>query len=408
MITKYIDSQRQATMQYRDFRSEKFPICPQSDIVPVVEIGQVPVHCNLLWPSQLEALSAPRGDIDLVYLPDCGHVFNVAFDPELMRYSQAYENSLHFSPRFQQYASMLADNLVKRYGLRGKKIIEIGSGQGDFLRMLCELGDNQGVGFDPSLVPEEKDDDESVTFIQDFYSERYSNYQADFIICRHVLEHIHEPDEFLSTIRNAIGHQLNTIVFFEVPNVLFTLRELSIWDIIYEHYSYFSSHSLAELFLGNGFQVLNIAETFDGQFLTIEAKPADGRSVPVESESDVLDQMIQRVIGFSENYRRKVALWRQDLQYFVETGMRVVVWGAGSKGVSFVNTVGVKEIVQYMVDINPRKEGMFVAGTGQQIVRPEFLRRYGPDIVVIMNPNYEKEIKKQLRALGLTSEIMIA
>ncbi|MCA9990344.1 MAG: hypothetical protein KDE29_05015, partial [Anaerolineales bacterium] len=110
-------------------------------------------HCNVLWPTPAGARQAPRGDIQLHFCPTCGHVFNADFDPALMAYDQAYENSLHFSDRFQQYATALASDLVARYGLQGKDIVEIGSGQGDFLQLLCELGQNRGVGFDPSYDP---------------------------------------------------------------------------------------------------------------------------------------------------------------------------------------------------------------------------------------------------------------
>ena len=84
----------------------------------------------------------------------CGHIFNDAFNPDHIEYIQDYENSLHFSPRFHQYAETLAADLVKRYGLYEKTIIEIGCGRGDFLKLLCELGKNRGIGFDPSHAPD--------------------------------------------------------------------------------------------------------------------------------------------------------------------------------------------------------------------------------------------------------------
>ena len=65
-------------------------------------------------------------------------------------------------------------------------------------------------------------------------------------------------------------------------------------------------------------------------------------------------------------------------------------------------------LIRYAVDINPRKQGMFVAGSGQEIVPPEFLRVYQPDVVIIMNRNYEDEIAGQLAQLGLQAEILIA
>jgi len=77
------------------------PVCNSADVVAFVEIQQVPIHCNLLWPSREEALAAPKGDIRLGFCGECGHTFNLVFNPDLMQYTQHYENSLHFSPGFK-------------------------------------------------------------------------------------------------------------------------------------------------------------------------------------------------------------------------------------------------------------------------------------------------------------------
>ena len=78
-----------------------------------------------------------------------------------------------------------------------------------------------------------------------------------------------------------------------------------------------------------------------------------------------------------------------------------VVWGAGSKGVTFLNLMNATDVITHVVDINPRKQGMFVAGTGQPIIGPEQLTEVKPDLVLIMNPLYKDEIANQVRSLGL-------
>ncbi|MBN1964163.1 MAG: methyltransferase, partial [Anaerolineae bacterium] len=76
------------------------PVCAATAVEPVLALPQVPVLCNVLYQSQAAAQATPRGDIELVYCPACGHLFNAAYDPALVAYTQVYENSLHFSPRF--------------------------------------------------------------------------------------------------------------------------------------------------------------------------------------------------------------------------------------------------------------------------------------------------------------------
>lgn len=236
-------------MKKENSSKSRCQVCESNAIDVIFEIYKVPVHVGLLWPKREEALIAPKGDIRLGYCRNCGYVSNLDFNPELMQYTQEYDNSLHFSPRFQGYARSQADRLVEKYNLFGKDIIEIGSGKGDFLEMLCDLGDNRGIGFDPSFLPDpnEKKRSTKITFIKDYYSEQYSNYKVDLLCSRHVLEHIPRPREFLTMLRQALRNRTNTIIFLEVPDFLSTLSELRMWDIIYEHCSYFTNRSLAYL-----------------------------------------------------------------------------------------------------------------------------------------------------------------
>ena len=388
--------------------SEGCPICCRVGMRVFIEIAEVPVHCNILWPTRTNAIQATRGAIKLGFCEQCGHIYNLAFTPALMEYTQAYENSLHFSPRFQRYAEAVAQHLVDRYDLRDKDIIDIGCGKGDFLKLICKIGNNRGAGFDRSYVPDRdgESSSERVRFVQDFYSEAYADYSADLICCRHVLEHIQYPRDFLNTIRRSIGNRLKTAVFFEVPNALFTLRDLGIWDIIYEHCSYFSDASLTWLFSSRGFNVSDVSESYEGQFLCLEALPQEDPAEPVAARPEYLELLARHISAFSEQYKQKVEGWRHQLGDLKKPGRRAVIWGGGSKGVTFLNVLKIQDSIEYVVDINPHKQGKFVAGSGQQIVPPQFLRGYRPDVVIIMNSIYKDEIWKITRELGLAVEIL--
>jgi len=147
------------------------PVCHLPDIDEFADIPQVPVHCNLLFGTRREAVNVSKGDIRLGYCRSCCHVFNFAFDPKRMDYAGNYENSLHFSPLFREYAESLAWRLIERNGLRHKEIIEIGCGKGTFLLLLARLGKNRCIGFDPGRTFDGKEDlsGDGVTFINDSY-----------------------------------------------------------------------------------------------------------------------------------------------------------------------------------------------------------------------------------------------
>ena len=383
------------------------PVCTTKHLKVFFEMLDVPVHCNVLWPSRDAARNCPRGDIKLAFCPVCSFITNLTFEPTGLEYTQAYENPLHFSPRFQDYARSLAARLVKRYNLYNKDIIEIGCGKGYFLTLLCELGNNRGVGFDPTYVEQEKHSEAKnrVKFIQDFYSERYVNYQGDLIVCRQTLEHIQNPKGFLNMLRQTIGNRLNTYIFFEVPNALHTFHKLSVWDIIYEHCSYFTPISLLLTFSSCGFRVCELTEEFEGQFLCVHARPGQGVPDSDYEQPSKVNQIASDIASFADNYRSKVEACRHKLEQIEGRGQRAVVWGAGSKGVTFSNTLKNLQI-EYVVDINPRKQDMYVPGTGQRIVSPKFLRDYQPDVIVVMNPIYRREIRQLTKKLGLATKFV--
>lgn len=378
------------------------PVCGGATGGPFVRIPAQPVHCNVLWDQRDAARSAPVGDIDLAFCPTCGHIHNAAFDDSLTTYGGTYENSLHHSAVFQAYADEIVSDLVDRYDLHHKDIVEIGAGQGDFLAALCAAGDNRGTGFDPSHIGDDTTSG-GVRMVTAFYGPEFADHPADLITCRHVLEHIGSSGEFVSMLRGVIGDR-PTPVFFEVPDALWTVRSGGIWDLIYEHCGYFTPTSLAEVFRRSGFTVDRVRSVFGGQFLTLDARPGDHDPEPTELESAVAD-IAADVADFARRYDLEVERWRGELAALAADGRRAAIWGAGSKGVTFLNTVDMLGAVDVAIDINPRKTGMYVAGSGQRIVAPDEVPAIAPDLVIVMNPNYLDEIRRTLADIGCSADV---
>lgn len=384
------------------------PNCNSKGMLLFHKLSNVPVHSILKISSKEEAMSFPQGNISLGLCESCGFISNIDFDPELLRYSTDCEESQGFSPTYNEFAHRTAAHLIERYDLHNKNVIEIGCGKGEFLTLVCEMGGNHGVGFDPAYVPgrNEEGANDRITFIQDFYSERYSHYQGDLICCRMTLEHIYDPADFLSMVRRSIGNNSNAIVFFQVPDVTRILRDSAFEDIYYEHCSYFSPGSLGRLFLKNFFELLDVRTDYNGQYIVLEARPVrEEMSNSVYFKND-LATIKDYVIKFQKSHQSTVDFWRRQLRMIKADGKKAVIWGSGSKGVSFLTTLSVYDEIKYVVDINPYRQGSYMAGTAQLVVAPDFLRGYKPDIVVIMNSIYRKEIQEVLTQMDLTPRIM--
>jgi 2-polyprenyl-3-methyl-5-hydroxy-6-metoxy-1,4-benzoquinol methylase len=387
---------------------QKCPSCGKRSTSVFYNLENVPVHSVLLIPTQAEALAFPKGNLVLGFCQNCGFIYNQAFDPSMLDYSSRYDSTQAFSPTFNAYQLNLAEYLIEQYQIRDKSIIEIGCGQGEFLSQICEMGRNRGTGFDPAFIDNRQTQNATgnVKFIKDFYSEKYSHLQADFVCCKMTLEHIPETKQFIRMVRRTIGDKLDTIVFFQVPNVSHILKQLAFWDFYYEHCSYFSAGSISRLFRNCKFEILDLQTDYDDQYLLLIAKPSVSITQPHSNEENI-ETLTLAVDYFSKNYVHKLAEWRAMLNQISVTNQKAVVWGASSKTVALFSTMNIQQEIRFAVDINPRKHGTYIAGTAQRIVAPEFLQEYRPDVVIIMNHIYYDEIDKALADLGVSSKLIV-
>jgi SAM-dependent methyltransferase len=385
------------------------PACQGTDTVPFHEELSVPRNSCLLLGSD-EAREFPRGDLSLHFCRTCGFVANAAFRPSSSEYSSRYEETQGFSGTFNDFAWDLAKRWVERYDLQGRSVLEIGCGKGEFLEMMCEAGVGSAIGIDPSAHPERRRSEaaQRIEWITDFYSDAYAHLEADAVVCRHTLEHIPDAGDFVRGLRRTLGDRTDTIVLFELPDVHRVLEDVAYWDIYYEHCSYFSAGSLARLFRSSGFEVLDLSLDYDDQYILIETRPVDG---PVEGPTfaleDDLEAMEAAAMRYSAARDELLDHWRTRLTELHASGGRAVIWGSGSKGVSFLTALGdAAGAVHAAVDVNPHKHGMYMAGTGQEIVAPARLAEAPPDLVVVMNAVYVPEIREELERMHLSPEVV--
>lgn len=386
------------------------PACGGDDLQPVLRWDAVPTHSCLLVADQPAALDFPRDDLELVACRSCGFLFNRLHDPEHVAYSADYEETQGFSPVFQRFIADLAHDWVERRDLRGSTVVEIGCGKGEFLTELVRAGVGRATGVDPGLHPERLPADvrERTTCVQGFFPADQPELAGRAVVCRHTLEHVADVGRFLDDVREALVEP-DAVLLFELPDVLRVLREGAFWDVYYEHCSYFSAGSLARLFRSHGFDVLDLRRAYDGQYLLLEARALEpGRAAtPPGPLEDDLDEVLAAARDFAHSVEHLVGAWRERLRRASDAGTAVVLWGSGSKAVAFLAALGKDaEHVGAVVDINPYKQGRWVAGSGHRILAPDELTDLRPGLVIAMNPAYTGEIRADLAARGLDPELV--
>lgn len=371
----------------------------------------VPVTSNASFRTREEALAAGRGDMHLAFCHGCGLIANVAFEEQPL--ADESETSQAASPRFQEYASTLARTWIERYGLEGETLLEIGCARGEFLQVMVEEGAGHGIGVDPVLALDDAPNStDRLTFVGEFFRADHLDESVRAVICRHTLEHIYDTAAFLDALREAIGER-DLIVLFEVPDAERILLDVAFHDIYYEHCSYFSEGSLRRLFERAGFEVMRLDRTYSDQYLVIEARPGAAPtgdlSSPATSDGAKGSDRARLWRAAKElrlGYEEHVGRIERLLHDAAEDGKRVAFWGAGSKATAFLTSLSAAEWVDCVVDINPRKWGTYIAGTGHAVVAPEHLVQAPPDIIVLMNPAYRDEVASMIETLGVSARLI--
>ncbi len=376
------------------------PVCGTAGATAIADIKGAPVFCNVLLADATEAADAPVGEITLASCPGCGHIFNSAFDERLIDYSPDYENSLHFSPTFQSYATDLASRLVETYGIRDRQVVELGCGKGDFLAMLADAGNNEAIGFDPSYdgAIDHHAGAGSVRVVNDTYEAAGSDLKPALVVSRHVLEHLTDPSMLVAGLGQ--WRESDPVIYLEVPDADHMIENHAYWDVIYEHPSYFTGRSLSRLCTDNALAPIRVESSFGGQYLSVTARLGEPATLDIRPAADTG--------SFGTGFGAAVASWAARLERLAEDGRHAAIWGAGSKGVSFAALVpGADTTVSVAIDLNPRKAGRYMPASAVPVTTPDDPRVMEASLILVMNPIYEDEIRASLRAMGSRATVEV-
>jgi 2-polyprenyl-3-methyl-5-hydroxy-6-metoxy-1,4-benzoquinol methylase len=359
-----------------------------------------------------DSLEGDKGvDLEVCQCSACGLV---QLNGEPVSYYRDVIRSAAVSPEMKEFRERQFRGFVERFGLQGKKVIEIGCGRGEYLSIIHQCGVRAyGVEHLKSSVEQCTAAGLAVAcgFVEGGdYRLDDAPFDAFFIL--NFLEHLPRPTATLAGIANLLAPEAVGLV--EVPNFDMVLRTKLFAEFIADHLFYFTKETLSTTLRLGGFEVLDCTEVWHDYMISAIVKkmgkgdrhllceaghqPEAGRGpfrqkVPVpfsREERGPLDlslfreQMTQLRAGI-ESYLRRFAAGR------------VAVWGASHQALALVALLGLAKKIEYVVDSAPFKQGKFTPATHVPIVSPETLDTTPVDAVIVMAASYSDEVGRILR-----------
>ena len=357
------------------------PVCENDDFDEIILLKDFPISNIDLATSRTEALKASVYDMNIVMCKKCTHIYNQI--PVQLEYKQT--NTTYFTNEIQKhYISSLVNNLVDKYEIKNKNILEIGSGDGLFLNEISKYN-NRCIGFEPSYNKVVKN--KNITIINDYFdATKNLDKDIDWIIIRHVMEHFDNPFSFIG---GGIMQNINpnTKLLIEVPNVEVTLNSLRINDFIHEHISHFSLYSLQYLFKRLNFDILEAYTTGNNENIVIICK---------------INQKYKEKLKYSnklsQDFNNIIEKLQNDFIKISSKNNTICIWGAEGRGAGFIkiikNDLNGDEII---VDSDSKKFNKFIPSAGLKISSYKDLIDKKLDAIIITTALGKNNILKEIK-----------
>jgi hypothetical protein len=357
----------------------------------------------------------------------CDACFLVQIDefegPEQIFSEYAYFSS--YSESWLEHASRYTKMIIAKLGLDVDSnnkadpinneiplVVEIACNDGYLLQYFQEYG-IQTLGIEPARNVAEAASHKGIPVITEFFGVSLARLlvsegkQAELLIGNNVLAHVPDLHDFVGGLKILLKD--TGVLTMEFPHILQLIRHNQFDTIYHEHFSYFSLHTVERMFATYGLTIFDVEQlNTHGGSLRIFAGHTDDLSKPVgrsvhqllqqEQEAGLL--RIETYTAFSSNVAQmKRKIW-EFLVYHKNNGKTIAAYGAPAKGNTLLNYCGIgKEMIDYVVDRNPYKQGMLLPGSLIPVYPPEFIRETKPNIVVIMPWNLKHEIVEHLKCI---------
>lgn len=320
----------------------------------------------------------------------CEHCGLVQFDCPPVSYYQDVIRSGGFSTTMVELRRSQYQHLIGTYHLEGKKFIEVGCGQGEFLGVLTEFPVKAyGVEHREDLV--QLACGRGLNVSQGFAEKNSKTLGADapydVFLSFNFLEHQPFPGEMLDCIsRNLTEGGMGLIT---VPSLEYILQYDGYYELIRDHIAYYSFETLRYLLERHGFQVLEevLVNRDTCSVIVRKAVPSGTPSyVPVDLKGLEASRTV-----ISEELRNLSETLKSQ-------GETLAIWGASHQGFTLAATTCLGTEAAYIIDSAPFKQGLFAPASHLPIVAPDHYAEHPVDVILIVAPGYTKEIAKTIRS----------
>lgn len=378
--------------------------CGQAGLLPVVDLGAMPLSDGLRTPAQL-AQDEGRFPLEVAFCPACTLVQILHTVPPEKLFCEDYPYYSSFSTALLEHSRANALNLIATRKLGPDSlVVELASNDGYLLKNFVEAG-VPVLGIDPAEGPARAAEKIGVPTMCTFFSRDLARRlvaegrSADVIIANNVLAHVADTNGFVEGIATLLKPEGTAVI--EAPYLRELISHCEFDTIYHEHLCYFSVTALDKLFRRHGLY-LNDVEllSIHGGSLRLYV----GRREAVrQSVSDLLAEEAQRgmtrhdyYVGFGDRVRAVGEAMRTLLADLKAQGKRVAAYGAAAKGAIMLNYIGsAAEAIEFVADRNVHKQGKYMPGLRIPICEPERLLAEMPDYVVLLPWNFKDEILSQ-------------
>lgn len=376
--------------------------CGKSELLPVLSLGPMPLSDGFLTPEELDR-PEPRYPLDVVFCPSCGLVQILDTVPPEILFGRDY-------PYFSSVSATLLEHSRRHVAERlvalppGAFVVEIASNDGYLLQFYKDAG-VACLGIDPAPGPVAAARARGIETIEAFFGRDLAEElvaqgrHADLVHANNVLAHVADVHGFLDGVRILLKDHGRFVV--EVPYVRDLVEKLAFDTIYHEHLCYFSVHAVARLARPHGLFLIRVERVpiHGGSlrlFFAKEERPdATVAAIMAEEEAIGLNQH-RYYTDFAARVETLKAQLHGLVAELVRNGARIAAYGAAAKGTILLNACGLgRELIAWVADKNPFKQGRYVPGVRLPIVPPSRILEEMPDYLLILPWNIEAEITAQ-------------